>query len=532
MKYLIYCRKSTEDKNKQLQSIEDQKRILEKLAVDRNLEVLEIITDEKSAKKPGRIGFNRMIKLLELGKAQGIICWKADRLARNPIDGGLISFYLQTNIINEIVTPEKTHYPNDNTLLLAVEFGIANQFILDLGKNVKRGMQSKVEKGWKPCKAPAGYLNEKSNIVGSNKIFKDPVRFPIVKKMWDLLLTGNYSVPEVKKIAEEEYGLRNKKGEKFSYSSIHKIFHNPFYFGKFWYKGELYQGSHEAMIKQEEFDKVQEIINKRSPYTLDTNYFTYKGIFTCQNCGGMIGGSRKHKTLKESKKRVFYDYYRCSRQKKGKECTEKPLSEVRIEEQIDTIINKFDFPKEFYEFGIDLIKETDFENELKSNKSEKLSKASSIESLYAHHNTIEKELDSIMNKIIKIEDTDVLNELQRILKVKKTEKLLLESKIKEMEEKQKNFKENLIKNISFLKNLKSNYKSINKFSKKELLSNLGANWGIEDKKVYFKAKKEFEPFLNLKNSTKGISTGGELTKPRINITKNTPKGALFSTWWS
>jgi len=61
---------------------------------------------------------------------------------------------------------------------------------------------------------------------------------------------------------------------------------------------------------------------------------------------------------------------------------------------------------------------------------------------------------------------------------------------------------------------------------------LGANWSIEDKKVCFKAKKEFEPFLKLKNWTKGISTGGELNKTRINITKNTPKGVLFSTWWA
>jgi len=63
------------------------------------------------------------------------------------------------------------------------EFGMANQFILDLSKNVKRGLKTKAEKGWRPGPAPFGYLNDKSKGKGKNEIIKDPDRFKLVKKM-------------------------------------------------------------------------------------------------------------------------------------------------------------------------------------------------------------------------------------------------------------------------------------------------------------------------------------------------------------
>ena len=55
---------------------------------------------------------------IKKGKAQGIICWKLDRLARNFIDGGKIIDSLQKGIIKEIRTYEAIHFPSDNVLML------------------------------------------------------------------------------------------------------------------------------------------------------------------------------------------------------------------------------------------------------------------------------------------------------------------------------------------------------------------------------------------------------------------------------
>ena len=68
-------------------SIEAQLVELRSLARKNELEIIEEFVEKKSAKIPGRAIFNDMMARIQRGEAQGIICWKIDRLARNPVDG-------------------------------------------------------------------------------------------------------------------------------------------------------------------------------------------------------------------------------------------------------------------------------------------------------------------------------------------------------------------------------------------------------------------------------------------------------------
>lgn len=140
MKFIIYCRKSTDSEDRQVLSLESQENELRALAKAKGLQVVEVLIESKSAKKAGRPVFNDMLKMIERGKVDGIICWKLDRLARNMRDGGVIIDLLQNGIIKEIHTHEGVHRPSDNVLLMSVNLGMANQYIRDLSENVKRGM--------------------------------------------------------------------------------------------------------------------------------------------------------------------------------------------------------------------------------------------------------------------------------------------------------------------------------------------------------------------------------------------------------
>ena len=71
------------------------------------------------------------------------------------------------------------------------EQAAATQFVLDLSKNVKRGLKTKAEKGWYPAQAPLGYSNDKISEKGYREIHRDPERFELVKKMWKMMLSGN-----------------------------------------------------------------------------------------------------------------------------------------------------------------------------------------------------------------------------------------------------------------------------------------------------------------------------------------------------
>jgi DNA invertase Pin-like site-specific DNA recombinase len=169
----MYCRKSTDSEDRQVQSIADQKRELQTVIERFNLNVVKVFEESMSAKSPGRPVFNEMMQMVNSGEAEGILCWKLNRLSRNPIDGGQIQWQLQNGIIQSIITPSREYLPTDNVLMMSVELGMATQYSIDLSKDVKRGMDSKVTKGWRPGRAPLGYLNDKYGEKGETKIFID-----------------------------------------------------------------------------------------------------------------------------------------------------------------------------------------------------------------------------------------------------------------------------------------------------------------------------------------------------------------------
>ena len=211
IKYFVYARKSSESEDRQVQSIDDQINRLKELAQNLGLVIKHIYIEAKSAKTPNnRPIFDEMMQRIEKGDARGILCWQINRLSRNPVDSGRISWLLQRRILASIQTIDRQYLPDDNVLLFNVESGSANQFILDLSKNVKRGIQSKLEKGWRPGMAPIGYIND----LATHTIIKDDERFNLIRRAWDYMLTGNYTVPQVADKLNNEWGFLSIKRKK------------------------------------------------------------------------------------------------------------------------------------------------------------------------------------------------------------------------------------------------------------------------------------------------------------------------------
>ncbi|MBI5613553.1 recombinase family protein, partial [Candidatus Gottesmanbacteria bacterium] len=94
MKYIAYCRKSTDEKDRQVLSIEAQVAEIKEYAKREQVEISEFITESRTAKEPGRPLFADLIGKIERGLASGIIAWHPDRLARNSIDGGRIIYLI------------------------------------------------------------------------------------------------------------------------------------------------------------------------------------------------------------------------------------------------------------------------------------------------------------------------------------------------------------------------------------------------------------------------------------------------------
>jgi len=383
-RYIIYCRKSSESEDRQVLSIESQMRELKSLAERLKLSVVDTLTESYSAKAPGRPVFNEMIKKINQGEADGIICWKLDRLARNPIDGGQIIWMLQRGIIKHIQTYDRGYYPEDNVLVMNVEFGMANQFILDLSKNVKRGLKTKAENGWLPSLAPLGYLNDKSKGKGRNEIVKDPDRFSLVKKMWELMLTGRYSPPKILNIANNKWGFRTAHVKMLSRSGIYRIFTNPLYYGWFEYprgSGNWYKGSHEPMITAQEYDKVQFLLGRKGRPRPKSRNFAFTGLIRCGQCGAMVTAEQKNQIICSVCKYKFssnntlncpkcetsiekmkdptilkYVYYHCTKRKTPK-CTQGSIEVKQLERQIDDYLSRIHISERFKNWAIKYLKQ-------------------------------------------------------------------------------------------------------------------------------------------------------------------------------
>lgn len=234
--YFLYARKSTDVEDKQILSIEAQLAELRELTKRENLNIVEEFIEKRSAKIPGRPVFNEMLSRIQNGEAQGIVCWKIDRLSRNPVDSGKIQWMLQQNIIQHIQTHGQSHYPNDNVLMMSVELGMANEYVRQLSENTARGLRQKARNGDFPGFAPIGYINNPA----IKKIALHHKNAKIVKKLFELYATGKVSLKYLAEFMEKS-GIKSRKNNRCNISRISAIITNPIYYGHFRHAGEIYE---------------------------------------------------------------------------------------------------------------------------------------------------------------------------------------------------------------------------------------------------------------------------------------------------
>ena len=334
LRYILYARKSSEDKSKQVTSIQSQLDEMELVARRKGLNIIATIIESRSAKEPGRPEYNKVISMIQRGEADGIVCWHLNRLTRNEMDSGTLRWFLRSGVIKEIVTPDRIFLPEDNAFLTAIETAAGEQFIQDLKKGSHRGTMTKVRAGGVPYKAPVGYSNNRL----TKSIEVDPIAFPIIREAWQKLLSG---VPI--------RVIKNESPIQIATSRWYLLFASQFYTGKFSYLGEPYQGSYPPMITESEYEQAQERLGTKIEKHQSKHSFSYSGIIRCGRCGHFLTADRKKKvTLKGVEK--FYTYYACSDGVKGK-CVRETIREDKIEEAIRRKIGEISIDQDFWELA-------------------------------------------------------------------------------------------------------------------------------------------------------------------------------------
>ncbi len=345
IKYCLYARKSTEQEDKQVLSIDSQIKEMEKMAMADNLEIVAMKRESHSAKEAGqRPIFNEIVDELRAGKYTGILTWAPDRIARNAGDLGRIVDLMDQKKLIEIRTygQKFMNTPNDKFMLMI----LGSQAKLENDNkviNVKRGLRTRAAMGLRPSMAPTGYLNSK-NKDEKCQVMVDPLRAPIIKEMFEKVANENYSGRKIYKWLKE-INFTSKSGKYVTLGNIYRILRMTFYYGVFEYpegSGEWYTGKHTPIITQELFQAVQAKIQveKKKAYGRE---FAFTRMLHCAYCESGITAEKKIKELKDGSSNSHI-YYRCTKVK-NRDCPNESVKESILIDEMLPIIDTMSLDK-------------------------------------------------------------------------------------------------------------------------------------------------------------------------------------------
>jgi site-specific DNA recombinase len=338
MKYFVYIRKSTDDEERQVMSMEAQRAEINDFARREGLDIARIYEESKSAKKPGRPIFNKLISAIHEKKDPvGIIAWHPDRLARNSVDGGQIIYLIDMGKIASLKFPTFWFEPTPQGLfMLQVAFGQSKYYSDNLSENVRRGIRQKIRRGEWATRAPIGYVNNPR----TRNIDPDPVKSRIVNRGFKEFAEGRHSLESLR---HRLYflGLMSSVGKPLVKGIVYKMLTNPVYIGLIPHKGELHRGTFQPIVRKDVWDGVQKELKRRSKprKTKEGHNFPLTGLLECGECGCMITA--------QYAKAGKYTYYRCSK-KRGR-CTQPYVNSDSLENQLKAKLETIALPDHWAE---------------------------------------------------------------------------------------------------------------------------------------------------------------------------------------
>ena len=523
IKYFAYVRKSTEGEERQALSIESQKDKVKEIHPD--LDIIDILEEKHSAFKPyNRPVFDDMIKRIESGEARGIIAWHPDRLSRNEIDASTITYLVRTNVIHDL---KFGSYNFDNSpegiMMLQLALSQSQYFSSKLGKDVKRGLEKKVSMGWLPGVAPEGYINNMQLDKGQKTISVDKKRSILLRKAFDLILSGSYTPPEALNILNKEWHYTTVKrrkvgGNELGRSTWYKMLSNPFYAGIIVFNGKEYKGKHKPLITLTEYNLIQELLGsrgcKRKPEKHD---FAYAGMFKCGQCGCSITAENKSKYLQKSKKVKEYTYYHCTHKKDN--CRQGVVEQIDITNKTIKTLNSIEIHPLLLTWALEY---------LDSQKGKENKEAKQVE-----NNALDKikRLETELSSLTRMRAKELIGDDEYI-----KERLTLTREIEAIKQQGNNkpSHEEMIKitKDNFIETTLAKQKFITGSfrDKKDVLSFIGSNRQIINKTVVIKLKKWLIPIAKFMSQY-----GAEIARFEPNIIgldyrKNEALTSLRLTW--
>ncbi len=355
-KAILYLRVSTEEQVDNF-SLDTQEEICRKEADKRNYQVVEVFREEgRSAKSI--TGRPVLINLLEYcrkhkNKIQAVFVYRLDRVSRITSDYLAIRKKLTENGATIISATEPTGDSPTEKLVETILAGFA-QLDNDIrSERSKNGLRARFLSGMIVTgQVPLGYL------VQGGFAVKDPETWDKMKAAWDLMATGTKTLREMAKIMNE-WGLKERHGKRefmIRAQRANVLFRSKFYTGVIRSKTyiEEVKGQHVPMISEEQFYKVQAILDGRNLNKVALSKrnhanpdFPLRRVIRCAKCGmGLTGGWSRGRHAR-------YAYYRC-----GGSCNGISVKREALEESLVVLLKEVTPKKECIDLFIAFLYKT------------------------------------------------------------------------------------------------------------------------------------------------------------------------------
>src|SRR5882724_493130 len=373
-----YGRVSSKEQEKQGFSIPAQWRLLDQYAKSEGFRVVCEFVDVETAKKSGRQGFDEMVRFLKRSASvRVLLVEKTDRLYRNLKDYVTMDeLDLEIHFVKESVVLSKDSRSSEK-FMHGIKVLMAKNYIDNLSEETRKGMLEKAEQSIYPSFAPLGYRN----VMGPNGkriIEPDPDIAPIITQIFDWYATGQCSIAEITERVRQA-GLVSRGARKpISKSNINNVLRKRIYTGDFDWNGKTYRGSHQPLIPNGVFDRVQEILDGRytSKQKVAKHEFAFSGLVNCGHCGC---------ALVAEKKKGKYVYYHCTGNK-GK-CQEPYAGEEVLEKCFADLLKGLVFDDEVMDWATDALHQ--------SHTDEKRFRDEAIARLQTEHGKIQNRPDKL-----------------------------------------------------------------------------------------------------------------------------------------
>ena len=314
MQAVVYIRVSSEDQLDSY-SMETQESICTREAERLGIPVMRIFREEgKSAKTiKGRPALIEMLEFCRKNKkgVEAVIAYRLDRIARETADYLAIRRRLSEYGVRLLSATEPTGDSPTERLLETILAGFAQMDNEVRGERSRNGMRARFLSGFPNGSVPSGYITQ------DGYALKDQATFDQVRESWEVMATGVKSLREVGDFLFTLGVWQKGTGKKLNPQTLSRMFRNKFYLGKVVSPkyGLEVQGQHPPMVTQELFDRVQEVLNGRSPLRgesltrrrKDNPDFRLRRLVRCGHCGRSLTAGWSKGRIKR------YAYYSCPR---------------------------------------------------------------------------------------------------------------------------------------------------------------------------------------------------------------------------